>query len=165
MKTLILFRSHFGNTKQVAEAMARKIRSTGNEADVQDIRQRLPDLRAIDALVIGAPTRMGRVTHKARSVLGRLKKKGFGDKPVAVFDTIGTIPTTPAELEKSRKWFEPGAVGIMKKISIDHGLTLFPDTLRCEVSGMRGPLAENAIANAEAFAAAFVLFAQNVKRT
>jgi hypothetical protein len=160
MNTLILFRSYYGNTKQVAEAMAQRIRSAGHEVQVRDIRLRLPDLKEIDALIIGAPTRIGRVTRKARSVLRHLKRKGYGAKPIAVFDTIAMIPSTPKEMEESRKWLEPGAVGIMQRIARDNGLNLFPDTLRCEVVGMKGPISENAIGKAVAFATAFMSFAQ-----
>ncbi len=164
MRTLILFRSHYGNTKLVAEAIARTIKSAGSEADVQDMRQELPELLPIDGIIIGAPTRMGRVTRKAKTVLRRIKKTGFGSKPVAVFDTIATMPTTPEEMEKARRWFEPGAVGIMKKMAIELGLNLLPEMLRCEVTGTKGPLAENAIAKADAFATAFLLFAQKAQR-
>jgi len=164
MKTLILFRSYYGNTEKVAEAIAQQMKSAGHEAVVRDIRLRLPDLHDIDAIVIGAPTRMGRVTRKARSALRQLKRKGYADKPVAVFDTIAMIPSTPEALERSRKWLEPGAVGIMQKIARDNGLNLFPDTLRCEVAEMKGPLVENAIGKAVAFATAFISFARGTKR-
>jgi hypothetical protein len=171
MKTLILFRSYYGNTKQVADVIAQQIKSAGHEVDVRDIRLGLPDLRDIDAIVLGAPTRMGRVTRKARSLLRHLKRRGYGDKPVAVFDTIAMAPpTTPRSLllvsrsredmENSRKWLEPGAVGIMQKIARDHKLNLFPEILRCEVAGLKGPLAENVIGKAVAFATAFISFAQ-----
>ncbi len=163
MKTLILYRSYYGNTKTVAEAIAQQIVSAGHEAAVQDLRMRLPDLESIDALIIGAPTRMGRVTGKARSVLRRLRKRGFGDKPVAAFDTVALLPTDPEEMAKARKYVEPGAVGIMQRIAKDQGLNLFPDALRCEVTGMKGPLADNAHTKAAAFASSFLAFAQKRK--
>lgn len=160
MKTLILYRSYYGNTKQVAEAIAQQIITLGHESSIQDIRQRFPDLQGVDAIIVGAPTRMGRVTRKAKSVLRHLKRKGHTDKPVAVFDTIAILPSTPEEMEKVKKWFSPGAVGIMQNVARDQGLKLFPETLRCEVAGMKGPLAENAIGKAIDFATAFISFAQ-----
>jgi flavodoxin len=168
---LILFRSYFGNTKQVADAIAQQIKVAGHEVDLRDIRLGLPHIMDIDAIVIGAPTRRARVTRKARSVLRTLSRMGYGDKPIALFDTISFSPPTPLgslllssrsreETENARKWHEPGAVGIMQKIARQHKLNLFPELLRCEVIGTKGPLAENATVKAVAFATAFISYAQ-----
>ncbi len=158
MRALILFRSYYGNTKRIAEEMAAKIRSMGHEADVRDVRQRLPDLRDFDAVVLGAPTRMGRVAGRARGAMKKLKKKGIGNKPVAVFDTCGIIPKSPEDVQKFMRFFEPGAAGILRKTAREQGLSLFPETLRCEVAGMRGPLTQDALVKTSAFASALVYF-------
>ncbi len=55
MKGLVLFRSHYGNTKQVADSIARQITALGHEAIVQDVRQKLPDLQDLDFVMIGSP--------------------------------------------------------------------------------------------------------------
>ena len=99
---------------------------------------------------------MARANRKAVNVLKRLKKKGFSDKPVAIFDTYGPIPTTPEELEKGKKWIYPGAAGIMQKVAKNRGLNVYPETLRCEVKEMKGPLADNALENAVSFTRVFV---------
>jgi len=158
MRALILFKSYYGNTRQVAEEMAGKIRSMGHEADVRDVRQRLPDLSGVDVVLVGAPTRMGRVAGRARRAMRKLKKKGFGTKPVAVFDTCGIIPKSPEDIRKFMKFFEPGAAGILRKTAQEQGLSLYPETLRCEVAGMRGPLTQDALVKATSFASALVYF-------
>ena len=174
MRILILFRSYFGNTKEVADVVAQQMKLAGHEVDVRDMRLELPDLVEVDAIVIGAPTRRARVTRKVRSVLRTLKQRGYGHKPIALFDTISFSPPTPLgfsllssrsreETENARKWHEPGAVGIMQKVAKQHELNLFPEQLRCEVTGVKGPLAENATAKAVAFATAFMLYAQKVE--
>jgi len=140
MKALILYRSHYGNTKQIAEEMAKELRARGIDPVVADLRRRLPDLTQFDAVFVGAPTRMARVTRKALRVLQRLHKKGLGRKPLALFDTYGPLPATPEELEKGRKWLFPGAVGLMQAKAEAIGLNVYPKTLRCEVKGMKGPL-------------------------
>lgn len=160
MKTLILYRSYYGNTRTVADAIAQQIISKGHEAVVQDLRMRLPDLKGIDALIIGAPTRIGRVTGRARRVLRSLRRRGFGSKPIAAFDTVAQMPTDPEELAKVRKYVEPGAVGIMQRIARERGLNLFAERLRCEVTGMKGPLVDNSHMRAAAFASSFLAFAQ-----
>jgi flavodoxin len=156
MKVLVLYRSYYGNTKLVAEALAREIVALGHETVVQDIRQKLPDLSAFSCALVGAPTRMARVNGRALRVLKKLGKRGFADKPVAIFDIYGPVPTTEAEREKGRKWITPGAAGVMEKTAKEQGLRVFEKTLRCEVVGMKGPLAEHELEKAVAFARDFV---------
>lgn len=157
MKGLVLFRSHYGNTKQVAESIAQQITALGHEAIVQDLREKLPDLQGLDFIMIGAPTRFARVTGKALSVLRQLRKKGFTEKPVAIFDTYGPVPTDPKELEKGRKWLYPGAAGIMQRVAKEQGLNVYSETLRCEVQGgLKGPLADHQLEKAAAFTKEFI---------
>jgi flavodoxin len=157
MKGLILYRSHYGNTKQVAESIAQQIAALGHEAIVQDVRQKLPDLQAFDFIMIGSPTRFARADGKALSILKQLRKKGFAEKPVAVFDTYGPIPTDPEELEKGKKWLYPGAAGIMQRVAKEHDLKVYPETLRGEVQGgLKGPLADHQLEKAASFTRDFI---------
>ncbi len=157
MKGLVLFRSHYGNTEQVADSIAQQITALGHEAVVQDVRQKLPDLQDLDFVMIGSPTRFARADRKALGALKQLRKKGFTEKPVAVFDTYGPVPTDPGELEKSRKWLYPGAAGKMLKMAEEQGLNAYQETLRCEVQGgMKGPLAEHQLEKATSFTEEFL---------
>lgn len=45
MKALVLYRSYYGNTKMVADAVARGLNDAGFEAVVQDVRGKLPPLQ------------------------------------------------------------------------------------------------------------------------
>jgi hypothetical protein len=123
---------------------------------VQDVRRRLPDLAGVDLVLVGAPTRMARVNRRAKRVLKKLKKRGFLGGKVAVFDTYGPIPKTPEELKKGRKWLYPGAAGILHETAVDLGLNVHPNTMRFEVSGMKGPLGDNEIGKVAAFAAELI---------
>ncbi|MBN1224314.1 MAG: hypothetical protein JXB23_13790 [Candidatus Aminicenantes bacterium] len=156
MKALVLYRSYHGNTKQVADVMAKELAAQDVKSVIQDLRRKLPDLSGFDFILIGSPTRMARVNRKAKSVLKRIRKKGFTEKPVAVFDTYGPVPTDPEELEKGKKWLYPGAAGILQKVAKDQGLNVYAETLRCEVQGMKGPLGEKELEKAAAFAKEFV---------
>ena len=157
MKGLVLFISHYGNTKQVAETIVKQITDSGHEAIIQDLRQRLLDLVSFDFIMIGSPTRFARPNGKAVGALKQLRKKGFAEKPVAVFDTYGPVPTNPEELEKARKWLYPGAAGIMQKVAKEQGLNVYPDTLRCEVlGGLKGPLADHQLEKAASFTKEFL---------
>jgi flavodoxin len=156
MKALVLYRSYHGNTKQVADAMAKELAAQGIESVVQDLRRKLPDLSGFDLILIGSPTRMARVNRKAKRVLKRIRKKGFAQKPIAVFDTFGPIPTDPEELEKGKKWLYPGAAGILYNVAKSQGLNVYPETLRCEVKGLKGPLGNNELAKAASFVKEFL---------
>jgi len=156
MKALILYRSHYGNTRRVAEAIAAELVSLGHMAAVQDLRRRLPDPEGFDFLFVGAPTRLARVTRRALRVLKRLRKIGAARKPLAVFDTYGPLPSKPEELEKASKWITPGAAGLMQEAAKTLGLNVYPETLRCEVKGMKGPLVDGALETAAAFIREFV---------
>ena len=89
-------------------------------------------------------------------MLKQLRKKGFNERPVAVFDTCSPIPTDPVELEKSRKWIFPGAAGKMHQAAQEQGLNVYPETLRCEVKAAKGPLADQQLEKADAFAREFI---------
>jgi hypothetical protein len=158
MKGLVLFRSHYGNTKQVAESIAQQITALGHEVIVQDVRQRLPELQDLDFFMIGSPTRFARADGKALRVLKELRKKAFTEKPIAIFDTFGPVPTDPKALEKSRKWLYPGAAGIMQRVAKEQGLNVYPEILRCEVRrGMKGPLADHQLEKAASFTKEFLV--------
>ena len=155
MKALILFRSHYGNTKQVAEAMAAELSALGHESVVQDLRRRLPAPDGVALILIGAPTRMARVSRKALRALKRLRKRGFAPKRFAIFDTYGPVPTDPEKLEKGRKWLYPGAAGILQEAAKTLGLNVYPKALRCEVKDLKGPLADGELEKAAAFVREF----------
>ncbi len=156
MNALILYRSYYGNTRKVAEAIAERLKATGHNPIVQDVRQRLPELKAIDLVFDGAPTRIRRANRRSMVVLRRLKARGFGDRLVAIFDTCATLPADPKEQEEAKRWIIPGAAGLMHKAAQDARLNVYPDTLRCEVNGMKGPLVGGALEKAIAFADAVV---------
>jgi flavodoxin len=142
MQALVLYRSYHGTTKTAAESIARELHARGIEAYVADLRRSLPRIEKFDLAFIGAPTRIARVTRKAYRALKRLSKKGWGAKPVLIFDTYGPVPTKPEELEKGRKWLYPGAAGLMKARAEALGLAAYAETLRLEVKDMKGPLKE-----------------------
>ena len=154
MKALVLYRSYYGNTQRVAETLADAVRSAGHQAEVRDLRRRFPDLGGVDLVFVGSPTRMARVGRRAKSALNKIRKRAVGGTRVAVFDTYGPVPKTPEELEKGRKWLEPGAAGILYQLAVSLELRVHPATLRCEVGEMKGPLKAGELEKATAFAAA-----------
>ena len=154
MKALVLYRSFYGNTREVAETIGREISAQGHEAAVRDVRDKLPDLSGLALIAVGSPTRIKGANRSALRVLRKLKRHGFGDGLVAVFDTYGPVPTDPEELEKGRSWLFPGAAGALETAVKRQGLNLYPRSLRCQVTALKGPIAADAAAQATAFAKA-----------
>jgi len=160
MKSVIFYRSHYGNTRAIADVLAREMIAEGHDAVVKDVRDRLPDMRDIDLAMVGSPTRMGRANGRAVRLIKRLRGSGFTGKSIALFDTYGPLPATEAEMEKGRHYIEPGAVGHLRKAAIDQGLPVYDHDLRCEVTGMKGPLKEQDVQKATTFAREFITAAE-----
>lgn len=56
MSTLVVYESMFGNTRHVAEAIARGVATTGAVKTVPVSQAREEDLSAYDLLIVGGPT-------------------------------------------------------------------------------------------------------------
>jgi len=156
MRALILYRSYYGNTRQVAEAIEQRLKALGHGTILQDLRARLPDLGEVDGVLLGAPTRMAGVTGRAKAALRKLRAKGLGRKPFAVFDTFGPRPKTPEEAAKAERWINPGAAGILRKKAEQLGLNVHAEALRCAVREMKGPLADGELDKVAPFVEGFV---------
>ena len=86
MKALVVYDSTFGNTEQVAKAIAAGM---GPDVDVRAIKASLADPAAatsVDLLVVGSPTNAGRPTRPVQEFIKRLPALGAGTR-VAAFDT------------------------------------------------------------------------------
>jgi menaquinone-dependent protoporphyrinogen oxidase len=59
MKTLIIYASHFGQTRAIAMAIAERMRERGAEPVVLDARQPLPTPDGFDAIVVGSRIELG----------------------------------------------------------------------------------------------------------
>lgn len=140
MKGIVLYRSHFGNTKLVAETIARQLTTRGHEASIHDVRQDVAGTETPDFIFIGSPTRFARPDGKTLNVLKDMRKRGLTGIPVAVFDTYGPDPENAVESGKNR-WLSPGAAGIMQREAEKQGLKVHGTTLRCAIlGGQKGPL-------------------------
>lgn len=86
MKALVVYDSTFGNTEQVAKAIAAGM---GPDVDVRAVKASLADPAAatsVDLLVVGSPTNAGRPTRPVQDFIKRLPTLGAGTR-VAAFDT------------------------------------------------------------------------------
>ena len=160
MNGLIACDSYFGNTLQVAEALAEELRSAGHDVTVVDLHTQKTDARkppAADAgfLGIGGPTRMARMSRRTRSFAKKLDAAAVAGRPIFVFDTYGPLDADPAENEKNKKWFYPGGGVKLKDALTEQGVGVYPEVLRCLVTDMKGPLVTEALGLAREFARRF----------
>lgn len=86
MKTLIIYDSMFGNTKQIAEAIADGIAAA--DTKVLNVSEaRIEDLESVDLLIIGTPTHGGRAKPAAQEFLNLIPAGALAGKIVTAFDT------------------------------------------------------------------------------
>jgi flavodoxin len=85
MKTLVVYDSVQGNTEKIAHAIGAAI---GDDAQVLRAATVDPDtLKAIDLLIVGAPTHGGRPTPPVQEFLDKLPASTMTGKRFAAFDT------------------------------------------------------------------------------
>ena len=86
MKVQIVFDSEYGNTEQVARAIAEGL--AGHEVELTRIGDQPPTLPpALDLLVIGSPTQGGRATTPINEFVAGLPETVMGETRIA--------PSTP----------------------------------------------------------------------
>lgn len=87
MKSLVIYTSHFGNTRKIAEAVASGLRHHGSAQTlmVDDVRAQLP--AGTDLVVIGGPTEQHGMTEPLIRFFARLEPGALAGIDAAAFDT------------------------------------------------------------------------------
>jgi flavodoxin len=156
MKGIVAFDSVYGNTQRVAEAIAEEIRAQGHEVAVHNLGKKIPRVAEGDFVFVGSPTRMGRMTGRTKKFVKRLDRGHFATRTIVPFDTIMTLPADPERRRKALKWTEHGAAIRIKELAADRGLKVNDLVLRVNVTGLKGPLAPEALDQARDFTRAFL---------
>ncbi|MEQ8705259.1 MAG: flavodoxin domain-containing protein [Phaeodactylibacter sp.] len=88
MKALIWYDSFFGNTQQVAEAIADAVRPYVRIVELQRVQSAKPeDVARADVLIIGSPTRGFQPSPDTKALLRQLPRHALRGMWVAAFDT------------------------------------------------------------------------------
>jgi len=156
MKGIVVFDSVYGNTKQVAEAIAEQIRADGHSADTLNLGEGEAKKVEGDFMFVGSPTRMGRMTKKAKGFVEGLDTEYWRNRPIVTFDTVG--PMSEDE-EKRKVWLarvEKSAATRMWDQARARGLKVHTDVLHIAVTGFKGPLAPDALDIARDFTHRFI---------
>lgn len=83
MRALVVYDSQFGNTKIIAEALAKEL--DAKLVSVADVSH--DDLEGINFLVVGSPVNGWRPSKKMRSFLASLRKMQLTNVKATAFDT------------------------------------------------------------------------------
>jgi flavodoxin len=92
MNTLIIYDSLFGNTEQLAVAMARALGVFGPSRSAHVNETPFTQLRDVDLLILGCPTQHWNLTPDMKVWLERVPMEALRGPKVACFDTRLSIP-------------------------------------------------------------------------
>ena len=147
MKVVIIYESCFGNTLEIAESLWSALRKDTDVRLLPASEAQVHDLRGIDMLFIGCPTREHTIAPATRALLEQLPTAGLRDVRVAVFDTRYRRP----------RWLSGSAAeGVARHVRALAGhLVSEPESFF--VLDRQGPLAEGERERAAAWAAELVL--------
>jgi flavodoxin len=87
MNALVVYHSEFGNTRQVAEAVAEAFQGAGAARTLSTDRLTAADLESVDLVVMGTPTHKMNLPQAVRPVFEKLPRRILRGVPVAAFDT------------------------------------------------------------------------------
>ena len=153
MKVLIVYDSVFGNTEKIAQVIGNAM---GSQAEVNILRVgnvKQENLRGLDMLIVGSPTRAFKPTKEIINFLNGFPKNGLKGVKVAAFDTRFTM----SAIEESRvlpflvRLFGYAAKPISNRLKKKGGeLIISPEGFFVE--GVEGPLKEGEIERAASWA-------------
>jgi flavodoxin len=152
MKYLVVYDSIFGNTEKIALAIGRGLSSTG-EGQVLRVGDVSPDqIKGLDLLVAGSPTRAFQPTPAMKDLLKRLPSGELKGVKAGAFDTrIAVDDTTSGFLKFMIRLFGYAAAPIGKGLAAK-GAALTAPPEGFFVTDSEGPLKEGELERAEAWA-------------
>ena len=148
MKALVLFDSVFGNTQQIAAAIAKTLESQADVAIIPVAAFQPEQLNGLDLFIVGSPTRGFRATESIQKSLKGLPNQTLEGIKVAAFDTrLSNKDVKSPILSGLVKFFGYAAQPIAKELVQKGGhLALAPEGFFVEKS--EGPLKEGELQRA-----------------
>jgi flavodoxin len=154
VKGIVIYDSYFGNTRQVAEAIAEEIKAEGHEAELRNVKEESTTPPQGDFMFVGSPVRMGGVTGRTKRYVKHLDGVTWKEKPIAVFATVARRPEgelTEKQKASYEKWALRAGPRLRDKAK-DRGFNVVDKVLAVEVTTEKGPLAEGGIEQTKQFA-------------
>lgn len=144
MRSVVIFDSEFGNTREIAETIAAELQMS---SDVKVEKVGTPETEAmfpasVDLVFVGGPTQMHGVSPAMRNYLGSLIPGELAGVRAAVFDTRVS----------GRPLFTGAASGGIATLLEKSGAILVVPPESFIVNGKEGPLAEGELDHARSWA-------------
>ena len=148
MKTLIVYDSVFGNTKQIALAMGNSLGS-GESVVTLRVNEIKPEhLTGLGILIVGSPTRAFKPTKAISNFLNKIPSNGLKGVKVLAFDTrMSTADVNSRLLNTLVKVFGYAAKPISNKL-VKKGGSLIVPSEGFFVKESEGPLKDGEIERA-----------------
>lgn len=138
MKSLVVYDSVHGNTKIIAETVAKELGSEARVVSVSDFKPE--DLKGVKLLVVGSPILGWRPSGKTSAFLSKLASGSLKGVKAAAFDTRMTL------------FFHGDAAGKIAAELARAGAVINSDAMGFKVKGREGPLLEGEVERATAWA-------------
>lgn len=156
MKALIIYDSVFGNTEELAQAMAGVLAAAGEVEAKRAGEAGRSDLEGVDLLVVGSPTRKFSATPATMQFLKGLAPDALQRVRVAAFDTrVDVAQENNRFLSFLVKLFGYAAEPIAKQLEKKGGERA-TEPAGFFVGGTEGPITEGERERAEAWARSLV---------
>lgn len=152
MRALIIYESIFGNTLEIAEAIADGLKD-GFEVAMAEVEEQHTDVESVDLLVLGGPTHTWSMSRKKSRADGRQQAEEKGIEPVSKGDGIRDLvdhlhkgehrPVVAAfDTAVGKRWWLPtgSAAGSALNRLRKAGFDCVTDGEQFRVVGMQGPL-------------------------
>jgi flavorubredoxin len=164
VKTLVMYESMFGNTRDIAEAVAAGLRASGSTVTVVEVGTTLPtDLAVADLLVVAAPTHALALSSPRSRADAVARGAGAEHAAIGVREWLAGVEAHPApgprvaavfdtRLSKVRHW--PGSAGRQLARRMRGCGFHVLDRMSFYVSSVTGPLVDGELARAEAWGCA-----------
>ena len=141
MKALVVYDTVYGNTRQIAEAIAKGIGADTEIVRAGQVGQ--VDLSNIDLLVVGSPTLGGRASEPMQTFIAGLSADSVRGKRFATFDTRYS--------GRFVKLFGFAAIRLAESLVAKGGVQAAPPEAFI-VTGKQGPLKEGELERAASWA-------------
>ena len=133
MKGVAIYHSRWGNCRQVAEAVARGLEETGHEVTLADAGSEKALEGEPDFLLVGSPTRIGKMTGPVRRFIKKAVPDTWDGKPFAAFGT---------GLKSAIDSSEPNSADGIHQALIAKGLKPIAPVFKARVEELKGPLVD-----------------------
>jgi flavodoxin len=144
MNALVVYHSQFGNTRQVAEAIAEGFEGAGAARVLSADRLTAEELQDVDLVVMGTPTHKMNLPQALRPVFEELPRHILRGVPIAAFDTSYKMSAFLARFTAAKR--------VDRKLRKLGGKRLVPpETFHVE-EHHEGPLYDGEIGRARAWA-------------